>query len=382
MAKRFLFILLVLALMIWAAGCSDDPTSTAAPENSLSDDFGGYTATNEAPGFGDPILLAAVEGEAEVEDPLLAVPSVAAMVNDVQYGLFHFRAVWGRLEYDSTVTTETDWTGSLTVNAGALIVRRLIRFEPEQDALLPRTDRKLVEWQSVTTVHNDGIAVDLLVPPRFPEYDTSWVVDGTDSTMVIDTIPPEPVTLTFEAGSYSRTFTLNELAQLSEVVTFDDGNAIAFHAVQFYRHACPRGVLAGFWGYDDEGAGIFKGIWFSGFGRVTGFVEGNFGKDDQDRNVFYGKWIDASGQFEGLLRGTWGHRVGVTVSEVAQHRGAGWYAGDIFDASGNEIGALRGHFKSSPFAPGGWFQGRWKLTCPDAGGEPRHNGMGMMNDGI
>jgi hypothetical protein len=381
MLKRLLLPLLGAVLMIWAVGCSDNPTGTTGDTPSLTDEFGGYTATDEAPAFGDSELLADESEEEEIDDPILSSPSVQELANNVDAGMFHFRAVWGRIPYDSTVTQVTDWTGSLTVSRGAIVIRRLIRFELNQDTYLPRTAKELVEWVSYTTVHNDGIAVDIFVPPVPPTLDSTWIDNGDgDSTLIVDTIPSDPVTLTFETGPYSRTFTLQELASLEEMVALDDGNKVAFHAVQWFHQICPRGVLAGRWGKDEEGNGVFRGLWFSGAGHVVGYLQGHYGQDDQGRNVFYGKWISRDGAFEGFLRGTWGQGPWTTIADVEHQCPGGWFAGRIFDADRNPIGSLSGHYGSAPDYRGGWFQGRWKLKCRETG--RRGQGYGVMDDGI
>jgi hypothetical protein len=369
------------ALMLWAVGCSDSPVETAPVDQNLADEFGGYTATDEQPAFGDSEVLAVAGEEQEVDDPILVSPAAQEVVTDVDAGLFHFRAVWGRIPYDSTVTTVTDWTGSLTVTRGAIVLRRLIRFELNQDTYLPRTSRDTLQWVSFTSVHNDGIAVDIFVPPMRPTIDSTWVPDGAgDSTLVIDTIAADPVTVTFTTGPYTRTFTLSELAALQEVVSLDDGNKVALHAVQFFRQLCPRGILAGRWGYDEEGNGVFRGMWMSAIGHVTGYLEGHFGQNDQGQNVFFGKWIDSVGHFEGLLRGVWGHGPRVTEAEIQHHFAGGWFAGEIFNAGGDPIGLLGGHFGSAPNVDGGWFQARWKLHCRAM--IQTRNGYREMNDGI
>jgi hypothetical protein len=366
MLKKTSIGFVIIVMIAWAGGCSDKPVEPAADSNTpnLTDEFGGYTAAPEMPGFGDSELIESDNDESEVDDPLLASPAIASLVSDPRVVLFHVRAVWGQLRYDSTVTDVTDWTGSMTLSRGAIVVRRLIRFEPQQDQLLARTERGLVEWQSYTTVHHDGIAVDLYVQPMPPTFDTTIVVDPSgDTAIVVDTIPPEPVTLAFETGPYSRTFTLRELAALDTVVTLDDGNAVAFHAFHIFRHVCPRGILVGHWGYDDEGNGVFRGSWRSLFGRIVGHLKGHFGRNDQGEGLFFGKWIDTSGRFEGFLKGRWGGYPDINADIAAREHAGGWFAGGIFDADRQRIGALEGRYCSSERWRGGWFQGRWKVFC-------------------
>ena len=246
------------------------------------------------------------------------------------------------------------------------MIRRLVRFELNQDGYFPRSQRELVEWFSTTTTHNDGIVVDFFVPPVDPEVDTSYVVDtlGDTTDIVFDTLPVEPVTLAFETGPYTQTFTLAELARLDTVVTLDDGNAVAFQSMQMIP-TCGRGHLRGHWGYDEEGNGIFRGVWHSRLG-IAGYVQGRFGVDENDHKVFYGKWINRTGQFEGLIKGTYDSNVSDNASEVAQRRASGVLRGDIYDADGLRIGALKGHYKASPNFPSGWFNARWKLDCANA----------------
>ena len=380
MFSKSIVTLIASALLCWAVGCSDSPVQNEPVDQNLAEDFGGYTATDESPAFGDAQLLAVEGEEEEIDDPILASPETQAVVADAGAGLFHFRAVWGRIPYDSTVTTVTNWTGSLTVTRGVIVLRRLIRFELNQDTYLPRTSRDTLQWVSFTTVHNDGIAVDIFVPPMRPTLDSTWVPSDGDSTLVIDTIPPDPVTVTFATGPYTRTFTLSELAALQEVVSLNDGNKVAFHAVQYFRQLCPRGVLAGRWGYDEDGNGVFRGLWMSAMGHVTGYLQGHFGQNDQGRNVFFGKWIDSVGHFEGLLRGSWAHGPRATEAEIEHHFAGGWFAGEIFNAGGDPIGLLGGHFGAAPNVDGGWFQGRWKLNCRPM--VQVRNGFGEMSDAI
>jgi len=380
MKLKSTWLLLTMALLIAIVGCSKSPSDTGTATNDqLSADFGGYDATAEAPAFGDAELLAMSAGEGAYNDPLLGTPSSDSIIADPDAGLFHFRAVWGQLEYDSTFTTPTDWAGSITISRGTAIVRRLIRFEPATDSLLARTDRTLIEWASTTTVHNDGISVDFYIPPPGdPVFDSSWVFDTdslgnvVDSMLEVDTMFAEPATLTFEAGSYSRTFTLDELAALDEIVELDDGNAIAFQAQRIYRFACPRGFIRGKWGFDEENQGRFRGEWMSQNGILQGWVQGTFDRTEEDGKVFYGKWNTKNGLFEGLLKGRWGfhpnHHADMRAFEVA----GGWMKGFIYSEQEEKIGQLKGIWKSADHpVQDHYFQARWKLNC----GEYDRDGM-------
>ncbi|MCM2271099.1 MAG: hypothetical protein NDJ18_00870 [candidate division Zixibacteria bacterium] len=353
------------------AGCSDSPTGSMNQITTV----GGYTATNEAPAFGDPLLMASSAQEVQFNDPIAATPILQTLLADPDAGLYHLRVVWGQLRYDSTVTTPTDWSGSLTISRGAELVRRVIRFEPATDSILPRTDRRVIEWASQTTVHNDGIAFDLIVPPARPTLDTilqiivDTLTNDTTVLIVVDTIPAPPVTVQFTAGSYSRAFSLPEIAALDTVVYFEDSSGIAFNGFKVDRIRCPRGFLSGFWGYDSTGQGVFRGSWISQHGEVDGHVQGHFEKDSTGARVFFGKWIDASGLFEGFLHGRWKDHPNPHADSTAFLRAGGWFAGLLLDDQTNPIGMVAGHYISSKGNPPGFFQGRWKLNCDPNGSE-------------
>ncbi len=372
MARKLLFPLLVVALLFWAVGCSDNAADpNLNNEVNLDDEFGGYTATPESPGFGQDELLDEAGANEEYDDPMLVSPDVSTIVQEPNAEYYHMRILWGQLRYDSSVTDVTDWSGSLTISEGAEIIRRVIHFELGQDYIPTRTDRKVIEWVSYTTVHNDGIAVDLFVPPT---YDTTWVEEvdeNNDTTLVpvVDTILPDlsTVTVAFETGPYSRTFTLSELVALDTIVYLDDAdsNAVAFHAFRLDRVPCPRGFLAGTWGFDEEGEGEFQGVWMNRVGTITGYLKGTYGKNSSGLNVFFGKWISSNGEFEGFLKGIYGQRPSPHANPEAVRHAGGWFAGKIYNAGREEIGVLKGRYRSAPNYQGGFFQGRWKLRCND-----------------
>lgn len=367
--KTLLPLLMILLAALWMSGCSENPTNLGEtdPAN-LVDEFGGYRATSEQPGFGDDELLADDELEVEVNDPLLGSPEITALTSDPESGLFHLRIVWGQIPLDTTATDPIDWSGSLTITRGAEIVRRLIRFEEGQDYLVERTERKLIEWVSQTTIHNDGIAVDLFVPPPILILDSTEVVDINDEgdttiTWVVDTLDPEPVMVTFETGPYSRTFTLAELAALDTIVELDNGAKVAFHALQVFRVPCPGGFVIGGWGYDDQGQGRFRGRWMSERGDIIGWLNGHFGQNEEEQNVLFGKWINRNGDCEGFMRGTYSRMRHHMDGDRGDMFAGGEFHARLFDAERNPIGVMHGRYQSAPERAGGFFQGRWRLDC-------------------
>lgn len=373
--RTLLLTLVIAALLFGAVGCSNN---SVKPDGNLGrlnlvDEFGGYTATPELAAFGDEELISeTAENDTEYDDPILMLSSVESIVSDPEAGYYHLRMVWGRLRLDTTVTTPTDWSGSLTTSRGALVVRRIIRFEEGQDELLPRTERELIEWKSQTTVHHDGLAVDLFVPPQRPIFDTIIVFEvdtlgDTSEVLVIDTsfAPTDPVSITFETGPYSRTMTLDELNALDTVVFLEDSNAVAFHAFRLDRMPCPRGFLAGRWGFNDEGEGRFRGTWMDRKGRITGHLGGHFGISEEGRKLFFGKWVSRNGRFEGFIRGRYDQQPDRHANDSGVEHAGGWFRGEIFSAERAKIGILAGRYRSHPEQKRGFLQGRWKIKCPE-----------------
>ena len=368
--KNLLPLLVVLIAALWIGGCSENPTKTIETDTvNLVDEFGGYTTAAEQVAFGDDELLADDELEVEIDDPLLGSPEITALTSDPESGMFHLRAIWGQMPCDTTATDPIDWTGSLTITRGAEVVRRLIRFEPTQDYLLERTDRKLIEWVSQTTIHNDGIVVDLFVPPPELILDSTEIIDTSSTgditiTYVVDTLPVEPVTVTFATGPYTRTFTLADLAALDEIIELENGASVAFHAMQVFRVQCPSGFVIGGWGHNDEGQGRFRGRLMSNRGEITGWLNGHFGQNEDGEDVLFGKWINRNGQCEGFLKGQYEptrHRNGDL--EAGHRYSGGEFHGRIFDAERNEIGRMHGQYQSAQRRQNGFFQGRWRLGC-------------------
>ncbi|UCG61452.1 MAG: hypothetical protein JSV52_14215 [Candidatus Zixiibacteriota bacterium] len=370
MLNRIL-LLLVLSLLFWGLGCSENfvDSDRGLELPNLNDQFGGFTASDEKPAFDDPDLLAQIDNDEGYKDPIMELAGIDTFLADDEAGFYHLRIVWGRLRLDTTVTDATDWSGSLSVNRGAEIIRRVIRFEPNQDYIHPRTDRKLIEWTSRTSVHNDGIAVDIVVGRSNPVLNSTTTYEITSEndttvTVVVDTAYPviDPVEVVVKTGLFNSTFTLTEISALDTIIYLDDSNAVALHGLRLDHRPCPRGFLTGTWGVDENGLGVFEGLWVTRNGYVTGFLKGHYGQNDDGLNVFKGKWISRSGLFEGFLVGTYGYEL-VDDTELEEPRG--YFRGRIYSADRIAIGILKGRYQGSPLADAGFFQGRWRIICPD-----------------
>jgi hypothetical protein len=337
MKKTILFLAIPMLVGFLLSGCS----STTEPENpSVNlEDFGSYTTANEEPAFGDPYIQALMDVEENVDDPVALSPTVDSIENQERTARYCFRMVWGNLERDSGITDPTDWSGTLTISRGAILVTQTIRFEPGQDYLLPRYDDsgryvpEELNWVSKTTVGVDGIATRLLIPPS---------------------VTDDVVTVTYKSAQLTISFDVPELEDLDTLISIGTGNAISFEATRCEPQTnVPRhGHLIGRWGRNDDGQGIFYGRWMTSRGRVIGSLRGNWGIDSTGTHVFVGKYIDRDGNFMGFIKGIWRVR-GLGANAVGQFRGR------IFNADREPIGVLKGHFKKGDTRWGGYFAGQW-----------------------
>ncbi len=360
MKTRFVTLALILTFagIFIVSGCSDSTVSNQSTDGELNfvDDFGGYQATDEPPAFGDEEISQVFPATEAAESDLNQFPELSAIETDSGILVYSLRITWGMLEYDSTVTSPTDWSGKLEVDTGCIKVVNKVLFEPGQDHFIrPRESCRKLEWVSQTTVHYDGILVFL--------YFRSADID------------PATTEVRFETTPYSRTFTLAELDSLEEIIDIDQlGNQVSIQGYRLERLECEEGYLEGRW--IKRGNGRFKGLFFGRFiskdGIFMGHVKGHWGERGEDEQLFFGKWINHYGGFRGFLRGEWGY------DETAEtYESEGWYSGNYFSRNGINLGTLSGkwvsHHRGSmpnsgatdkvPKHARGYFHGIWKQYC-------------------
>jgi hypothetical protein len=327
-----LSILAVFAL----AGCSaavspwattDDPHTV---QSALDAPNGDLTTRNEQPAFNDPAVQA-IEGftaeGADTQDLTLE----AAKVQGVQS--YHVAVIWGHLppahdaDPSDLAPTIMDWTGSVSVSAGAIGVDRVIRFD-YGDRLLARQDAQTVGFISHTLPHVDGLYLHVVIPPN-----------ATPS-------------LHFATKSLTTDLDLGGLGkEPGGVVTLQDGRNGLFY-VGFRDDGCTRGLLFGRWHKLVPSVGMFRGVVSNAHGDRIGNVRGIWGHaPKRNANVFFGKYIDNDGDHRGLFGGEYG---------------AGRFAGVWGTVDPNDVGTLEGYY-SDGYERGdgrGVFVGRWSENCP------------------
>jgi len=346
-------MLIAAALVFGGCGESEGPS---APEDNLytreqvanlDDPYGGYNFADEAPGFGDPALIDEFGDDPVFNDPFENDPVVTTRERDREgrlRGRVFLAVTWGNLHKDSTITHATDWTGSLRVDPGVILLERVVRFERE-DYILPRTERGLLEWVSRTMPGFDGVLVRI-VPCPSTTTDVQAEIDSANTV------------ITFSTGPFTASFTLADLPGLHRIVTLDDGNAVAFDAICVPPVSCPRGFLAGVWRHTGEReGGKFFGKYISENGLHMGFVKGFYGVNEDGERRFFGKWISRSGEFRGILRGNW---------DQVEGEKAGYFAGGWMGRDRRLHGDLKGEWRRSDEHRSGFFRGVWAADCTDA----------------
>ena len=341
----FCLVTLVIVGMSWIAGCRSPQAPAGdtvdlmnrAENPNLNDPYGGYNMRDEAPGFGDPALVEEFgEGSVQnVDDPFANHPDVNRAGADRVFLMI----TWGNLHRDSSLTHVTLWAGSLTVHPGMVVLKQVIRFEPN-DRIIPRVSRDLLEWEYTTRGGIDGILVRVVPTP-------STVDSMIDSSATVIRFATDPLKVEF---------TLDELPGLQRVINLPDGNAVAFTAVRPPPAGCPHGFLHGAWmNHPERPGGMFHGRWGTADGKVRGFLKGIYGVNDNGERVFFGKMISFNGRFEGIMRGRWGPAPGID--------NGGFFAGHWVDRNLQIRGGLRGMWQRSPHCNGGFFRGEWAMEC-------------------
>jgi len=340
MKKYFFLSALILSLltMLFLGGCSkDSPTEPDQTEiNELDKAYGGYSTSDELPAFGDVTLSTEFVDDENISDQITVDPSFVAALDSNKVDAYFVRIVWGLLEYDSTATEITDWSGTATVNKGVLGVMKAIRFEGGDKIMLPRPDPKVVQWTSNTIGHLDGIS--LVILDR----------DSTDAEGQFTIATP----------LFERSFSYDELDSLELVETVtESGQQISIMAYKKQVIPFGGGFFDGRWIKSKKNGGKFLGRWINSLGTRAGHLKGIWGVNSNDIKVFHGKYVTLNGRFGGLLSGNWGYAQDDTTK--------GWLDGRWVNKNLTSIGTMKGHWKikkdSERF---GFFHGKWRKTRP------------------
>jgi len=339
-----------------ASEVSLEKTSLEGSESIV--DLAPATVTDLSPIIADPTPLPdplpdpiPVPTPIPVPDPgLIPTPS-----DGKDCAVYAIRLTWGHFAFGQGVNSAqdevavsditrdrllTDWSGSVHVDRGGLVVKKTIAFEKEQDYIVDRTDRKTVAFVSKTSHHFDGLALkyrvcrpDVTILPTDPN---TMVDTRATSTDMIATAPALMPILMFESPNvpFKAGYSLEELASLNETIAVGDGNHFRIQSHLIRRvddepRYC-KGLMHGRGhGFPDREGGVFKGIAVTGGDHLrVGHVVGTYGVHD-GQPVFVGKFISHKGGFIGILKGTYGE---------------GKLKGEIFNKDRKVIGSLAGRY--------------------------------------
>ncbi len=342
--KRHVAVVALSIFGAWLVGCvGEDDTSgnslddADSIQQALDRPGGGLDGEDTDPMFGEEDEFA--ETGMDEEDPAVDDEELAfgpGGRSEIPEGVraTTVLVLWGQLRINPDVPEYTRWDGTISASEGGLIVRRLVRFEPRTDNLLPRLDRQTVALRSVTLPHNDGLILTMVTPPA----------DSSEGRL--------PPALVVSLGDFRDiAIPARDLADgFRAIIPVDRmGNVIVIATVP--PHPCPRGVLAGVWRQVRPGTGIIRGRWVGMGGELRGHVRGIYGTNEEGRQVFFGKIIGRDGRFRGLMRGVWGD---------------GGFVGRWVGRGGEHLGGLRGRYFVHPdgeLPVDGVFSGHWVEAC-------------------
>ncbi|MBT8492458.1 MAG: hypothetical protein KJO07_05325 [Deltaproteobacteria bacterium] len=310
----------------------DDESSVAS---ALEQDNGGYTMDDEPELVSDELLAAADLDEVEDVEEEALDPTVTdetdEMMNRPDAVLIHGALVWGQFPFNPEFQEPKNWSGRLSVNRGAIVVRQTIAFEPATDRLLPRRSRLFVDFTSVTGPHHDGLRLTIIDPT--PEVDQ-----------------PLEITYSTPDGEVLRMDVRDLVGEPQRLLTDDLGNHLVGGAVAQAIDNCANGFLAGRWHRIGPRGGVLLGRVRGPMGGLRGFMRGLYGQNAEGEKIFFGKYVGLAGQFRGIYAGTYGD---------------GEFRGRWIVRTGDK-GVLGGHYRESAPGPriGGHFIGRWaETTC-------------------
>jgi hypothetical protein len=319
---------LIALFSAFAVGCF---TNTQPVEQEPSDiasaleaENGGLSMDPENPAFGDDIIRHMSTFDTVYADAEDMTVQAAQATGARRYKIAVF---WGHLpsardaEEGDVEPQPIDWTGSISVDRGAIGVKRTLRFD-SRDKVLPRTDAKTVSFSSHTQPHVDGLLLDVVAP-----------AGGKVS---------------FDTASLKTSIDLSQMAGVTRLGDGRNGMAyIGFADVP----GCAQGFLFGHWHKVRPQLGVLRGRVVDGAGAPLGHIKGIWGHaPKKDKDLFFGKYISDDGQSKGLFGGTYG---------------SGEFKGLWAVNKPAETGALQGFYSDGYVKDDGRgvYLGRWSERC-------------------
>lgn len=271
---------------------------------------------------------------------------------DSLYNVYSVTFLWGPLaNVGGSSQPPLNWSGQLSASVpSAMHVRALIDFDPGQDSLLPRDNKFILKWVSVTVGDFDGMSVLIFVPKDF---------------MV--TVIPE---LFFDTEALRLQWPFSELEKFEAFYPVDNSNGLIIHARQLHPPFCARGKMEGKWiksnSFDDHGR--FEGFWLNGKGNRLGYLNGRYFTTPDNERILEGSVSGLiTDQVIAHLRGTWFYD-DMRLCPMCGV-GHGRFMGRIKMLNSDAKGFFQGEFGDLSLPPDDLvmpFSGVWKLGCRDS----------------
>jgi hypothetical protein len=337
-ARPLSFALAAAVATLYLGGCGgqDDDEATADSTAALLEQpNGGMTTAPEMPDFADGafVTLPPLSETVGVDALLDESGSYAGdAVQAPQRRVIRVMMLWGHLPRPNEAaapgavtapTTRTDWSGTVSVDAGRVSVRRSIGFE-SGDSVAARTDPSTVSFVSRTQPFVDGLALTVRADAA-----TNPVLHFRTAAITLDLPLPDAD---------------------GAVRYLPDGRNGVYYAAFVERPGCNQGFVLGHWQRVRAHLGTFRGRVFGLGGAPHGAVRGIWGRSRTGEQRFFGKHINNAGAFNGLLGGTYGD---------------GRFAG-VWGLRDGSRGGLVGRYADGrePGDGRGVFLGRWNESCP------------------
>ncbi len=327
---RPLTLLSALLLAAPLAGCAQDHFDDADEiTTAIAQENGGLDMEDEAPMFGEADLYQNANLDAEVvfDDSMEQQAEVIAMQQQAGASVVHTVLRWGQIPFDPQADEVVDWSGTLSVNRGAILVRRAVAFEEATgDGLEVRESPRALTFRSTTRPASDGLRLTIVDP-------TPNAVDP----LVLDYSTTEGSVYSVELG---------DLVAAPQTFDVDNaGNRIVAVAIARSEEDCASGTLGGRWHRVARDRGRLLGQVRDADGELSGHLRGVYGQRANGNRVFFGKYINQDGEFRGIFAGRY----------QAGHFGGLWMT------RAGEVGALGGRYRETIAGPevGGHFLGRW-----------------------
>jgi hypothetical protein len=318
---------------------------------------------------GNPILVPVNPVLAD-PPPDVSCPRLETYFLKVRWGQIFRNRGEERDEKEEINRAWMNWSGSLTASEGSLTLVKTILFERNgenvpEDMVHPRTNRKVIAFDSYTKPHYDGLIVKYQycasdnggIPVSLLPADGIAVVP-TPVLPADDILPvPSPRVITFSAPGlvpepFSKTWTLAELKRINQFYENVDANHDAFQIVSLMRdERCKdmKGEIHGVWFKVNERFGQIKGRVVSANGDAIGHIKGFYGKaNDAGEQKIVAKFIAHDGTFKGIIIGTGKD---------------GTFSADIFNRERVKVGTITGRYKEGNSRRKGTFSAIFELVC-------------------